>query len=421
VVSFAGEWQGEGRRATATVRLTFDPSPLIKWQIDLETQGTDLRVELILETAVQGQIWAGMPFDVVRRAAADSDLLPRELSGELAAVLLGQRELNVVTTFPFHDFVALEGEGNTAVILAKGLHAYRADGQGKVVLPLQRAVEWVTKAELHHRVGDAGPFFYVPDARGERLVRHEVAVAIGPLAVDSLALHHLNTAYQNPALIVRAGRAAGTQTTWHWFEEAVALSSLAIHDNAILARFYNPTTKSLALSHPYQQTDTPGNPLGERAVLRPKQIMTVRLPDSIPPAQATAPSSAAGLVTLLTFPPWRVGESTTLPDPAILAQLAEKIATLEDQLAEIEAQLSDAAGASAGIEQLRLQHRFYILKRECVEFQLSLLLNQRRLAEPARLRYDYLYQPDEEVARVGVSLNRLRIKRRIFDYVVQAL
>jgi hypothetical protein len=48
-------------------------------------------------------------------------------------------------------------------------------------------------------------------------------------------------------------------------------------------------------------------------------------------------------------------------------------------------------------------------------------LNQRKRARKGALCYDDLYQPDAEIAAIGLALNHLRIKRRIFDYVVQAL
>jgi hypothetical protein len=62
-----------------------------------------------------------------------------------------------------------------------------------------------------------------------------------------------------------------------------------------------------------------------------------------------------------------------------------------------------------------------VLKREQVEFQLSHLLNQRKLAENGALRYDYLYEPDAEIAKISLELNKLRIKRRIYDYVIESL
>ncbi len=61
------------------------------------------------------------------------------------------------------------------------------------------------------------------------------------------------------------------------------------------------------------------------------------------------------------------------------------------------------------------------MRREELERRLSHLLNERKLAEDEPLRQGYLYEVDEEIAGLGLALNKLRIKRRIFDYVAQAL
>jgi len=50
--------------------------------------------------------------------------------------------------------------------------------------------------------------------------------------------------------------------------------------------------------------------------------------------------------------------------------------------------------------------------------RLSALLNQRKLAVQGRLDYEYIYTLDPEIAELGIQLNDLRIKRRIYDYVV---
>jgi hypothetical protein len=97
--------------------------------------------------------------------------------------------------------------------------------------------------------------------------------------------------------------------------------------------------------------------------------------------------------------------------------LQEKIDDLDGQLSTIDADATRATGA----QRLRLQHRAFVLQREKFEYQLSLLLNRRKLAEKKPPGHAYLYEVDDEIAAVGKRLNDLRIKRRIFDYVVQAL
>jgi hypothetical protein len=113
-----------------------------------------------------------------------------------------------------------------------------------------------------------------------------------------------------------------------------------------------------------------------------------------------------------------VGPDGALPQEGILAGLEGKIAALEAEAAALATQI---AAATDGGARLRLQHRYYVVKRESVELRLSLLLNRRRLAEGGTLRGAALYEPDPEIAAVGLELNQLRIKRRIFDYVIAAL
>jgi hypothetical protein len=348
---------------------------------------------------------------VVTRPLADTDLLPRESPAELKNILLGQRELHAVSAFPLQDYVALGDESATVAVFAKGIRSYVADASGAISLLLQRSVEWLTRADLRDRVGDAGPFFYVPDARGERTVRHEVGVACVRDAGDSMAVQRLNAAFQLPPLLVRTA-GSGSATSWRLLQEDAPLSSVQVVDGSVLARFANPTRQAQPLSAPYQQTDVWGAPGDAVASLAPKAIVTLRVPTPLP-----APASPQAPVELLTPPAWRVGPNAGRPDPAVLAALEAKRKLLAAQAAGVAAEIEHASGPA----RLRLQHRTFVLQRESVELELSRLLNQRKLATDGALREASLYQLDEEVAAVGLALNQLRIKRRIFDYVVAAL
>ncbi|MBP7592381.1 MAG: hypothetical protein KBA85_12295 [Chloroflexi bacterium] len=411
-ITFSAAWQNESANVKADIRLIFDHSPLLRWQVDLDSRGTDLRVEMAFATGLPGDIAAGMPFDVVSRAPVDDDLLPRQLPADLQKVLIGQRELGHVTDFPFHDFIAVTNGARSTAVLAKGLHAYSATPSGDLSLILRRSVEWLTKADLPDRIGDAGPFFYVPDARCERLVRHEIAVAVGAFAPDSMALQQLNAAYQNPPLIARK-QSKGNRRAWPLLQESLPLSSLSIQSGRVLARLYNPTTAVQPLAHSYRQTDVWGSQAGWRMAVAPKHIVTLQLPHTLPPVV----DDGGQPITWRNRPEWRVGESASLPDTAVLSNLQAQIDDLTGQLAAAET----AVAQSHGTDRLRQQHRCYILEREKLEYQLSHLLNSRKLTEQGGLRYAYLYEPDAEIAAIGAALNRLRIKRRIYDYIVTVL
>jgi alpha-mannosidase len=401
----------DGIKVSATVQLIFDQSPLIRWQIDLDSRGTDFRVDLLFETGCAGQIQAGMPFDVVERPVVDTDLLPRQLDDALGSILLGQREIGQVRTFPFQEFVATTDGTTTAAVLARGLHSYQADDQGTIAVTLRRSVEQLTRPNLNDRVGDAGPFFYVPDARCERTVKHELAVMISDVAVDDVAFHQINAGFQNPPLVVQV-QGDGQQSQWQLLQEGLPLSSLRLHQNKILARFFNPTTGNYALSQPYPQTDIHGNANKSSDVVAAKGIVTLLL-DKEQTTVIAPPSQTA----VLAGPTWRVGDNMGVPDPALIEQLKQQMAELEKRLQETDEQLSQATGNRRHI----LQHQYYIVKREYYEARLSIALNEEKLARKSDLNYAALYESNDEIAKLGLELNRMRTKRRIYDYVVEAI
>ena len=192
------------------------------------------------------------------------------------------------------------------------------------------------------------------------------------------------------------------------------MSSLSFYNDKLLARFYNPTTREYPLSKTYQRTDVRGTPEATIETVPAKTIVTVEVEAELPPV-STAPVAQA--VTVITFPVWRVGLNKGLPDPDIIELLEAKIAGLESRLAQVEEQLH----RTDGDDRFLLQHRYYVLKREQYELRLSALLNRLKLAMQGRLDDEYLYTPNPEVAELGAQLNELRIKRRIYDYVVEVV
>lgn len=402
VVHYDCRFEHEGIVVETAVRIILDSNPLIRWEVDLDSRGVDFRVELVFETGLTDQVWAGMPFDVVKRPFADTDLLPREVEG-MAKIFMGQRELNEVRSFPFHDFVAITDDGKTAVVFAKGINSYRAYENGRLSIALRRSVEWVTKGNLENRIGDAGPFFYVPDGRCERLVRHELAFAVGDFAPNSMELQKLNAAYQNPPLIVE-WNGDGTETSWGLLQADMPLSSLQVVEGQIQARWFNPTNKV-------------GDAIDD--VIGVKEIVAT----TVPAAQSGSKSEKAdGTVMLLNLASWRVGENQGLPDPKEIAKLKEKIAKLEVAVEEARTAVTATQDAAADGENPHiLQHRVYIHHREMLEYKLSAYLNETKLAMNGDVSEQYLYEPDETVVQIGWELNQLRIKRRIYDYVAAAL
>jgi|Deesub1362A_J573_1020465.scaffolds.fasta_scaffold01908_6 alpha-mannosidase len=405
---YQGEW--DGGQVGVTARLHFDPSPLVRWSLELDSRGCDFRVEMLFDCGHEGQVYAGMPYDVVARPFVERDLLPRELPRELAGVLMGQREVDQVATFPFHDFVALQGAERTSAVLARGLRAYQAEKGGTIRLILRRSVEWLTRSERPNRVGDAGPFFYVPDARCERKVHHELAFVQGNFQVTAPSFQALNAGFQNPPLVVQV-EGGGEGRAWPLLQADLPLSALQRVDDRLLVRLYNPAPVPHRLKRTYAACDVEGKEKGTLRVMPPKAIVTLILEAPPPPAGGAEGAS----VELLNPMRWRVERNRYLPAEEAIAELRARADRVARELGRLETQIAQHAGRA----QRLLQHRYYILRREMLEYLLSIRLNEWKRAMRGQWSHAYLFEPDPQVAQLGLELNRMRIKRRIYDYVVR--
>ena len=158
-----------------------------------------------------------------------------------------------------------------------------------------------------------------------------------------------------------------------------------------------------------QMVDPFGGELGETAVIAPKQIVSLVVP--VEKTAVTQPTT----INWHTPPAWRVGKNQGRPHPDALALLDEKVAKLDAQIAQIDAQLVDAP------DDYRLRWQTFAYQRERLEYLLSIHLAKLKIQNGDDVPHAYLYDPDPTIVNVGAQLNQLRIKRRIFDYVVAAL
>jgi hypothetical protein len=187
-----------------------------------------------------------------------------------------------------------------------------------------------------------------------------------------------------------------------------------VDNHRILARLYNPSTQIQRLSSMYQETDIDGTPQSSIDHIPPKRIITLVVSES-PAGTTHRPDDAS--VTLINPPAWRVGQNQGSPDIGILQQLKDKIHQLEREIQELSLRLYQPRNAV----RYKLQHRIFVLEREVLEYRLSIRLNEIKLAIQGELTYEYLYQPQEEIAALGSQLNHVRIQRRIYDYIIQVL
>ncbi len=180
----------------------------------------------------------------------------------------------------------------------------------------------------------------------------------------------------------------------------------------ILARFFNPSSSAVPLAREYLETDVWGNLHSRTRTASPRRIVTVALEEALPSVKSPVNDRS---ISIVAGPAWRVGDDHGSPDAAILEQLRRRASQLERQLEEIAEQLGPTSGDARHV----LQHKCYVLRRELYECRLSVQLNALKLRMQGSPPEDYLFAQDPLVAQTGLQLNKLRILRRIYDYVVQ--
>jgi alpha-mannosidase len=194
----------------------------IEFETTVDNQAKDHRLRVHFPTPIVTESsWAESQFDVVERLIA----LPTD-TGDWAEQPVG--------THPQLTFVDVS-DGKRGVLLANcGLPEYEVlPGTGEapgavVALTLLRAVGWLSRADLHNRVGHAGPAMTTPEA--QCLGSHTFRYALVPHAGNYLTAYREAHAFNTPLRAVRADAHEGPLPSCASFVEiwpsAVVLSAL---------------------------------------------------------------------------------------------------------------------------------------------------------------------------------------------------
>ena len=403
--------ESDGLSVTATLRCRFSSLPLIEMEIDLDSTGTAFRIDAEFETGIDSdRVWAGMPFDLVERQHVDRDLFGHDIDAKTSAILMGQREVDEVDEFPFHDVVATTDDERTALVLARGIRSYSSRPDGTISLALRRSTEWVARTGLQRRSGDAGPAMYVPGARCERTITHQLAFVTHHGRLDVLKDMATVEAFIAPPLLATVDGGSGTAESWTVLDESLPLTSLRVVGDETVIRLWNPADETVHLHGPLDRRAALGAVLASSATVQAKEIVTAAITLESPPT-----ADQPGQVTVLTSSADRAGLSRSRPAPDVMRLLEERTEELRAGLAETTHALTTATGADS----YRLTHRSTVFERELLEVELSYELNQRLAESVAEVSIPD--EADPTIGDIGRRLNDLRVQRRIYDYVVQAL
>jgi alpha-mannosidase len=383
-------------------------TPVVEWTVTVDSEGTDYRLRLAYETGdTDSDVFAKMPYDIYQRPRTDENYFGEDIPQALRPVLLACREVNKVVDFPFQGFAALSDSSTTKAVLAKGLREYEVDEQGRIIVTLKRSVEWLAKSKLRTRVGDAGPYMYLPGARDERKITVECAFIDMNAAVRSPEFLQWFYQFEYGALIFENTSFEGTQSAARLWEERVPWAGIqTLEPGKSLIRLYNPGENTAELVRSHTAVDSFGD-TGE-SVQHVSQNAIVQL--QYQPTVKENPVACAG-TAMFEWPEWPIGPLNSTVDVTILDGLRTKIEEYKHEQADAKAQLADISEEQDALRYHQLKHKDVRLAREILELELSILLNELK-------RQGASEELHQRIQAVGKELNLCRRHRRTYDYIL---
>lgn len=361
-------------------RITLDQTPIIRWKLNVKSKGNSYKLRIgISGIDTTSNVHVGMPFDVVERSRVYENTLDEEKREDLMKVLLAAREVGSVDEFPFQGFIFFKSGKRLRGIVAKGLREYKVDEDGKILVTLIRSVDWITK-NVPNRTGDAGPMMYVPSAKCERRMSFEIGFFdFHPLRwEDFLRWYHL---FSMEPLIFE-----------YESELEDGREEFPIFGDGILWSYINPFVDPPEIFHFDHRT---------RRIDRRKLVLK-NSPDLV----NLSHTSGYGL-RFLNFPEFPVGEDESTLDEKEIERMRNLISEFQSEVDALERNLNDLEG----LEYHRNKHRSLSLSRTILEMKLSILLNE--------IRYGLRELKYEELRDLVFELNKMRSKRRIYDYILE--
>jgi mannosylglycerate hydrolase len=156
-------------------------APSLGISVECRNAARDHRLRMHFPSGRKGcRTLVGSAFAREEMVVAPADYSESDLSREAAAIVIGARAAKPVGMRPMRDFATLETEAGRLEIFADGLHEAEALESGGIAVTLLRGMDWLARADLISRIGDAGPLMRTPEAQCLRDMSFRLGAALRP-------------------------------------------------------------------------------------------------------------------------------------------------------------------------------------------------------------------------------------------------
>jgi len=377
--------------------IVFDETPVIKWKIKTKSKGTSYVLSFRGVThQEQGDVFAKMPFEIVRRERKDRNLFGKDLPQTLKSTLLAAREIDENRVFPFQGFVGIESLDGIFSLFAKALREYSVDDSGNIDITLIRSVDWIAKENVQGRLGDAGPLMYVPQASCDgRELEFDIGIYVdgqsGQHRIEEL--YRWFTLFDEPPILFRYTKSE---------------SNMADKKN-ISVKMIEVDTPWLPFSHDMIITYNPFN--FNFGGLQPFKIVKRSLQDIIcinvkkQHSEKDICNTKNASISFIELPKFRFqrnSDSNVKKRSDVEQSLKQLSIEIEKEIGKEEANAKVLRKSQC--EYIKSMHNILTLRRKLLEIEISSLLLSKK---PTRMK------------GIMRKFNNARAKRRVYDYLLE--
>ncbi len=434
-------------------------SPVCKFRTEVRNTVKDHRLRVLFPTGIRTDLSsAETQFDVVQHPIDPPGYDDSTLPENVKQILLGAREPEPTTIFPQRSFVDLDDGVRGLAVLNRGLPEYEILKQDRTIaLTLFRSVGWIARSDLATRIGDAGPMIATPEAQCLRTMEFDYAIVPHAGNWETGRVSAMADQFNTDLLAFSTDRHegilpdAGAFLTLHDPEDRLKVTAVKRSEDgeAVIVRFHNPTIAAaqahlisffnihraayvtLAEEHRADLGVEGGHQVAVFAPL--KKIVTVRLEIERQPLSARAEASPVSV-----FEEKRKKSDFQHYEP-VASLSAGDVEKEEQRAAQLERELVDKqrlleqhqnayAGAAALSERLewsKLQLGVETSRRAFWEARLSAILLHKEYLETNAAaeapRANEIARIESTIRDIGLALNKTRVNKRAYEYIVDCL
>jgi mannosylglycerate hydrolase len=437
-------------------------SPLLRFRTLIKNTVKDHRLRVLFPTGLKtDKSYAETQFDVVAHAIDPSFVGDSLFPDYLKRVLLGAHESGPITTFAQRSFVDLSDGKRAMAVINRGLPEYEILKEDtKVALTLFRSVGWLARGDLTTRIGDAGPAIFTPEAQCLReMVFHYALYFHGGNWLDG-KVHQMADRFNSECVVIKTDRHPGILPDRHGFmkldssSEALKVTAVKRSEDGrgVIIRCYNPSTRTVEGALVSELTVASAsradlketvkerieNRADNRIIFRakPKEIVTLKvllqrknlLINSKVPSQSEffwprIFERRADLSAYVSMPV--ITKEEIAMEERRIEEIKEKLQKLREnseRMDRISEGKREAKKSETTAELQSSRGEVATCERALLEARLSCILSKKKYTELNPAQRDYSMTDEKFVSmcrEIGAKLNKARIKKRTFDYLVE--